>query len=96
VLAMVEMTVHLPPDLDKAEAECLKAKEKTRFQELQRAGKWRHVWRVVGHYANVSIFDVESNLELHNILTTLPLYPFMSMKVTPLCRHPSSMHEDDR
>jgi len=26
----------------------------------------------------------------------LPLYPFMTMKITPLCRHPSSIHEDDR
>jgi muconolactone D-isomerase len=51
---------------------------------------------VVGQYANVSIFDVESNAQLHDILTGLPLFPFMSMQVTPLCRHPSSMHEDDR
>ncbi len=96
MLFMVEMEVNIPPGFDAGEAARLKAAEKARFQELQAAGSWRHIWRVVGRYANVSIFDVESNALLHDMLTSLPLYPFMEMKVTPLCRHPSSLHEDDR
>lgn len=96
MLFQVEMTVAIPLGFDKAEAERLKAEEKIRFQELQRAGTWRHIWRVVGRYANLSIFDVESNAALHDILMSLPLYPFMNVRVTPLCRHPSSAHEDDR
>jgi len=96
MLTMVEMDVRIPLGFDKEEANRLKAREKERFQELQRVGKWRHIWRVVGRYANVSIFDVESNSELHDILTSLPLFPFMEMKVTPLCRHPSSLRDDDR
>jgi muconolactone D-isomerase len=96
MLFMVEMLVDIPLGFDPVEADRLKAAEKARFQELQAAGTWRHIWRVVGQYANVSIFDVESNAQLHDILTGLPLFPFMSMQVTPLCRHPSSMHEDDR
>lgn len=96
MLFQVEMTVNIPLDFDKAEADRLKAQEKARFQELQQAGTWRHIWRVVGRYANLSIFDVESNAALHDILMSLPLYPFMHVKVTALCRHPSSAHEDDR
>lgn len=96
MLFMVEMDVAIPPTFDGGEVERLKAAEKARFQELQRAGLWRHIWRVAGRYANVSIFDVESNTQLHDLLTALPLYPFMTMRVTPLCRHPSSLHEDDR
>jgi muconolactone D-isomerase len=96
MLFKVEMIIAIPPEFDPAEADRLKAAEKTRFQELQAAGTWRHIWRVVGQYANVSIFDVASNTELHELLTGLPLYPFMSMTVTALCRHPSSAHDDDR
>ena len=96
MLTMVEMDVRIPLDFDKEESDRLKAREKQRFQELQRVGKWRHIWRIVGRYSNVSIFDVESNSQLHDILTNLPLFPFMEMKVTPLCRHPSSLHDDDR
>lgn len=96
MLFQVEMDVRIPLGFDTAEAARLKTEEKARFQELQRSGKWRHIWRVVGHYKNVSIFDVESSTELHDILMSLPLYPFMEMRVTALCRHPSSLHEDDR
>lgn len=96
MLFQVDMDVNIPPGLDADEAARLKAAEKARFQELQQAGTWRHIWRVVGRYANVSIFDVGSNAELHDILTSLPLYPFMTMRVTALCRHPSSLHDDDR
>jgi muconolactone D-isomerase len=96
MLFMVEMDVNVPLDYDPARFEALKKTEKARSQELQRTGTWRHLWRVVGQYSNVSIFDVASNSELHDILTSLPLYPFMDVHVTPLCRHPSAIHEDDR
>lgn len=96
MLFMVEMDVNIPLDFDVAEAARIKAAEKAYFQELQAAGTWRHIWRKVGLYSNVSIFDVESNTALHDLLMGLPLYPFMTMKITPLCRHPSSAHADDR
>lgn len=96
MLFKVEMQVNIPLGFDADEASRLKAAEKARFQELQQAGTWRHIWRVVGQYANVSIFDVSSNAELHDLLMSLPLYPFMTIEVTALCRHPSSLHEDDR
>lgn len=96
MLFKVEMDIQFPAGFDTEHADRLKREEKARFQELQRTGKWRHIWRVVGQYANVSIFDVDSNAELHDLLTGLPLYPFMTISVTALCRHPSSIHEDDR
>ncbi|MGC5799652.1 muconolactone Delta-isomerase [Sphingomonas sp. NFX23] len=96
MLFQVEMDVQIPLGFDADEAMRLKSAEKARFQELQAAGTWRHIWRVVGQYANLSIFDVESNAELHDILMSLPLYPFMTMRITALCRHPSSLHDDDR
>jgi muconolactone D-isomerase len=90
------MDVRLPPDMPKDVADEIKAREKAMFQKLQAAGTWRHIWRVVGEYANYSIFDVASNDELHAILTGLPLFPYMQMSIAPLCRHPSSIHDDDR
>jgi muconolactone D-isomerase len=91
MLFMVEMTVNLPQDMPQAQANEIKAREKAYSQDLQRAGKWPHIWRVVGEYKNVSIFDVESNDELHQLLSELPLFPYMSISVTALCRHPSAI-----
>ncbi len=96
MLFQVEMDVRLPHDFPAEKAEALKQTERARAQELQRAGIWRHLWRVAGRYSNVSIFDVSGPQDLHNILSSLPLFPFMDMRITPLCRHPSSVHDDDR
>lgn len=63
----------------------------TGAQDIQRAGKWPHIWRVVGEYANYSVFDVESNGELHDILSALPLFPYMDIHVPPLATHPSDI-----
>ncbi|MGH1574731.1 muconolactone Delta-isomerase [Methylobacterium sp. P31] len=91
MLYMVHMQVSIPATLPKAEADRLKAEEKAYAQELQHAGKWRHLWRIAGQYANYSVFDVAGNDELHDILTSLPLYPYMSISVTPLAQHPSAI-----
>ena len=96
MLFKVEMDLTVPLAFDPVRFEQLKVAEMALFQKLQRAGTWRHIWRVVGRYANVSMFDVASNAELHEILVSLPLYPFMDVRVTALCRHPSSIHDDDR
>ncbi|MCS2171467.1 muconolactone Delta-isomerase [Scandinavium sp. TWS1a] len=94
MLFKVEMQVNIPSTLPKAQADEIKAKEKAYSQQLQRDGKWPHIWRVVGQYANVSIFDVADNQELHTILTALPLYPYMDISVQPLCEHPSSIYSE--
>jgi muconolactone D-isomerase len=94
MLFMVEMIVQIPHALSPEIADEIKRKEKAYSQELQRDGKWRHLWRVVGEYANVSIFDVAGNDELHTLLSGLPLFPYMQIKVTPLANHASSIVQE--
>jgi muconolactone D-isomerase len=91
MLYHVRMDVRPPHDIDPKRFETLKADEKTRAQELQRSGKWRHLWRIAGQYSNISILDVDSHDELHAILSNLPLFPFMEITVTPLAKHPSAI-----
>jgi muconolactone D-isomerase len=91
VLFHVRMDVAIPRDLDPDDRARLVAEEKERALELQRTGTWVHLWRIVGQYSNVSVFDVGSTDELHEILWSLPLFPFMQVQVTPLARHPSAL-----
>ncbi|WP_139851196.1 muconolactone Delta-isomerase [Acinetobacter pullicarnis] len=91
MLFCVEMTVKIPLDSDPVKMDEIKRAEKARAIELQQSGKWPHLWRVTGQYSNISIFDVESNNELHELLMSLPLFPYMQMKVTALSTHPSSI-----
>ena len=92
MLFLVRMDVHIPHDFPAERANEIKAREKAYSQQLQRDGRWQSIWRVVGEYANYSVFDVSSNDELHELLQGLPLFPFMKIAVTPLAKHPSSIH----
>ena len=87
----VRMDVALPPDLDPAERADLLAREKAWSQQWQRSGHWQHIWRCVGEFANLSIFEVDGNEQLHEILWGLPLFPYMTMTVTALTGHPSDI-----
>lgn len=91
MLYCVQMEVKIPDSLPAERADAIKAAEKARAIEIQQAGKWPHLWRVTGRYANISIFDVDSHDELHDLLSSLPLFPYMSIQVTPLARHPSAI-----
>jgi muconolactone D-isomerase len=95
MLFHVRMNVNLPASMPADEATQLKQLEKDFSQRLQREGKWRHIWRIAGQYANISLFDVDSVDELHSLLTALPLFPYMQIEVMPLCRHPSSVRSSD-
>jgi muconolactone D-isomerase len=95
MLFHVRMNVNLPATMPPEQAGALKQEEKELSHRLQENGKWRHLWRIAGQYANVSVFDVDSVDELHALLTSLPLFPYMQIDVMPLCRHPSSIRAND-
>jgi muconolactone D-isomerase len=91
MLYLVFMRVELPSTMSEEQANSIKAKEKAYAQDLQRAGLWLHLWRVVGQYANYSVFDAQSHDHLHQMLSQLPLFPYMRIEVTALAAHPSAL-----
>jgi muconolactone D-isomerase len=91
MLFHVTMTVRLPPDLDAQVAARLNEAEHEYAASLQRSGKWLHLWRVAGRYENVSIFEVQDPGELHELISALPLYPYMDVEVSALCHHPGAI-----
>jgi muconolactone D-isomerase len=91
MLFHVQIDVRVPHDVDPEKLKELSANEHDRAKDLQLQGKWTHLWRIAGKYANISIFDVDSPAELHEILNSLPLYPFMEVEIAALCHHPGSL-----
>lgn len=91
MLFHVQIDVRIPHDVNPEKLKELSNQEHDRAKELQLQCKWTHLWRIAGKYSNISIFDVESTAELHEILNSLPLYPFMEVEVTALCHHPGSL-----
>ena len=91
MLFAVTMQVDLPHDLDPEVRADLLARESAYSRQQQEAGHWPHLWRVVGQYANLSIIDARDNAHLHEILSGLPLFPYMTIEVKPLTQHPNSI-----
>ncbi len=91
MLFLAEMGVRIPHDLPPDVVEDLKQREKETALKFQRVGRWPHLWRVVGRYANVSVLDVDSNDELPDLLSSLPLFPYLGITVSPLATHPSAV-----
>jgi muconolactone D-isomerase len=91
MLFCVKMTVNLPHDLDQGTLDGINDGEHARAKALQEQGKWLHLWRVAGRFENVSVFSVDDPGELHDLLSSLPLYPYMTIEVTALCRHPGAI-----
>jgi muconolactone D-isomerase len=94
MLFHVQIAIRIPPGADPQKISELSTREIALAKELQISGKWRHIWRIAGKWANISIFDVTDPDELHDILSSLPLYPYMEIEVMALCRHPASIAHD--
>ncbi len=84
---LVRIEQDISPDMDPERLAGIKAAERVRGEELVAAGKLRRIWRIPGRRAVYSLYRVESPEELHEVLGSLPLFPWMDIEVTALSRH---------
>jgi muconolactone D-isomerase len=85
---MLNIDVKLPHELSDEERDGLRTRENKRAIELIRSGHLIHIWRCVGTTANFSVWEADSFEDLHKILQSLPMFPYMNIAVTPIMRHP--------
>lgn len=85
---LVEIEVRLPVDMDAEHRAALQEAEHARGRALAEAGTLRAIWRVPGRLANRAIWSAADATALHDALTSLPLWPYMDVAVTPLGLHP--------
>lgn len=91
MLYLARMDVSFPATMSQEQMADFQAREKEYSGDLQREGRMQAIWRVVGEYANYSVFDVADHDELHTILSGFPMYRYMKIKVTPLAKHPNAI-----
>lgn len=91
MLFHARMDVHFPESMTPEVMADFQAKEKAYSGDLQSRGIMKAIWRVVGEYANYSIFEVDDHDELQAILSGFPMFKYMDVKVTPLAKHPNAL-----
>ena len=85
---LVTMDVRLPPDTPEQRRRELIAAEADRGRELLQAGALVRIWRLPGRWANVSLYRCQDADELHALISSLPLFPWMDVSVQALATHP--------
>lgn len=90
---VVEMDVNIPESWSEEKIADYITREKECSQGWQKSGKWVYLWRVAGKYSNISVLEVESPEEFHQIISSLPLFPYMNIKITSITRHPNALKE---
>ncbi len=85
---LVQIDVRLPGKLTDAErAELLEA-ELERGRALVDAGVIWAIWRIPGALRNVGVWEAADATELHEHLTSLPVFRWVTAEVTSLADHP--------
>jgi muconolactone D-isomerase len=91
MLFHVHIQVPLPTTLEPEFVSDLRRREGDRARELQRQGVLKHLWRIAGQQANYSVWDAPTNDDLHAYISSLPMYAYTSIVVTPLATHPNAL-----
>lgn len=66
----------------------LRVGERKRAQELRDAGILRRLWRVPGTRDAIGLYECGDATDLHDVLSSLPLFPWLEITVQPLATHP--------
>jgi len=90
---MVQIAVELPAQMPDGERARVREAELVRGRELIAAGSIRSIWRIPGGLRNVGIWEAADATELHGLLESLPLFPWLSAEVTPLAKHPLTQED---
>jgi muconolactone D-isomerase len=85
---LVQISVSLPPDMPPDERSALLEREGARGRELKQAGIVQDIWRVPGRLANVGIWRTPTATALHEAISSLPVWAWTEVTVTPLADHP--------
>ncbi len=86
---LVSIRNNIPVDLEDGVRDRLVHAELTRARELVSDGTIHSIHRIVARRENVGIWRASSPQHLHDVLASLPMYPYLEITVTPLAAHPA-------
>jgi muconolactone D-isomerase len=89
---LVDFTITAPDATTPSEFEHRTSAEAARLAELAAQGHALRVWKPLpddGRWRAVGLYRAADDLELQEILESLPLHPWMEISVTALGEHPN-------
>jgi len=84
LLYLVRSASEVPWGMETGVARDLGERQQATTAELKEKGLLLHHWRAAARHLSYAVYDVDSNAELHDVLVSLPLYPYSTVEVVPL------------
>ncbi|MGD2103095.1 MAG: muconolactone Delta-isomerase family protein [Acidimicrobiia bacterium] len=85
---LVEIEIVAKTDEDREAVDSLTPAERAYGRSLVESGHISRIWRIPGRRANVGVWSAADASELHELLSELPHFPWLEIRVTPLAAHP--------
>jgi muconolactone D-isomerase len=89
---LTDMVTKVPEGTSTEKVDELRAAEAVRAAELAKKGHLVRLWRPPlgpGEWRSIGLFRAANELELREILDSLPLHIWMKVTITPLSPHPN-------
>lgn len=87
---LVHMKLRLPSDWPLERQNDIYAEEAESARRYLDSGQFAHVWREPGTRNHYAIWDVADVQTVHDAYSNFPMFPWMTVAVTPLCRNGNS------
>lgn len=84
---LVNIRFNWPDTISDAERQRLREEEIARAAELAKQGHLVRMWRVIGRRENWGLWRAKDGTEMHAVLSSLPIWPYMDIQVVPLAQH---------
>lgn len=84
-----------PDSVTQEERLDLRDRERAHAATLVEKGHLVRMWRVPGRKENWGLWRAKDTTELHDVLTSLPVWPYMDLQVYPMARHPVDPLRDE-
>ena len=88
MLFLVRIRANFPEGFDQGERARISLAEAERGTALVQAGSIQGIWRIPGTSDNVGIWQCEDPDELHDLVASLPAYPWLTVTAEALASHP--------
>jgi len=89
---LTDMVTTVPEGTSPAKVDELRLAEAVRAAELAKSGHLIRLWRPPlgpGEWRSIGLFRAADEVELRQVLDSLPLHIWMKVNVTPLTPHPN-------
>lgn len=87
---LLQITLEVPPGTAQEEVDDRVRAEAVRAAELADAGHLQRLWRPEGPgWRNIGLWQASDLGQLHKLLESLPLHPWMTIEIRVLGPHPN-------